>query len=191
MKLGQISLIGAIIFAGAAHAATVKLDLGSVPLGPFTTPLIIGDYQLSPQLGQSAVPSIIIVNGNYVLANDDIKGSYAGNDVFLSRVDGGLFTLNSVTIGYEGELRGAQAVNSPTAPGLDVYPTVTPQTIQFGATFANSTSIDLNEQGGPYFTDITVSNVVPEPAVWTLMMVGFGGLGLALRIRRRMALAHA
>jgi hypothetical protein len=191
MKLQHVALIGALSFAGAAQASTVKLDLGALPLGPFTAPLVVGDYQLTPQLGPSATPSIILFNGKYVLANDDVKGSYAGNDVFLSRVDGGAFTLNSVTIGYEGQSRGAQAVNPSNAPGLDVFPTLTPQTLRFGSMFAGSTSIDLNEQSGPYFTDIIVSSGTPEPSAWALMLVGFGGLGMALRIRRRMTLAAA
>jgi len=28
---------------------------------------------------------------------------------------------------------------------------------------------------------------VPEPAAWTLMLIGFGGLGVALRSRRKVA----
>jgi hypothetical protein len=32
---------------------------------------------------------------------------------------------------------------------------------------------------------------VPEPSTWALMLVGFGGLGVALRSRRRLALAQA
>jgi len=34
-----------------------------------------------------------------------------------------------------------------------------------------------------------ISGVVPEPATWGMMMVGFGAIGLLLRRRRRMALA--
>ena len=191
MKRLHIALLSALITTGAAQASTITLDLNALPTGPFSTPLVIDGYQLSPQLGPSATPSILSLDGKNVVSNDDPKGSYAGNDVFLSRVDGGSFTLNSVTIGYEGQSRGAQAVNSPNAPGLDVFPTLTPQTLQFGSMFAGSTSIDLNEQSGPYFTDITVSSSAPEPAAWTLMLVGFGGLGAVLRRRRRATLANA
>ena len=40
--------------------------------------------------------------------------------------------------------------------------------------------------------DITFSTLgggVPEPASWALMLVGFGGLGMAMRRRRAVALA--
>jgi hypothetical protein len=37
--------------------------------------------------------------------------------------------------------------------------------------------------------DISVTAAVPEPATWALMLAGFGGLGLALRGRRRFAVA--
>ena len=37
--------------------------------------------------------------------------------------------------------------------------------------------------------NVTVS-AVPEPATWAMMLIGFGGLGLAMRSRRRPALAQ-
>jgi hypothetical protein len=39
--------------------------------------------------------------------------------------------------------------------------------------------------------NITLSNAVPEPASWALMILGFGGAGAVLRSRRRQALATA
>jgi hypothetical protein len=40
-------------------------------------------------------------------------------------------------------------------------------------------------------SDITISPGVPEPATWAMMLVGFGGLGAAMRARRKQALAAA
>jgi hypothetical protein len=39
------------------------------------------------------------------------------------------------------------------------------------------------------FQSGTNNGAVPEPAAWTLMLIGFGGLGLALRSRRKVATA--
>jgi hypothetical protein len=40
-----------------------------------------------------------------------------------------------------------------------------------------------------YSLSISSSSGVPEPATWTMMMLGFGAIGLALRQRRRIATA--
>ena len=49
-----------------------------------------------------------------------------------------------------------------------------------------------NYQNGGY-TDEAVTVAVPEPATWALMLIGFGGMGVALRRSRRLqpALARA
>ena len=39
--------------------------------------------------------------------------------------------------------------------------------------------------------DVRFQSAVPEPATWAMMLVGFGGLGAAMRSRRRMATAAA
>jgi hypothetical protein len=38
---------------------------------------------------------------------------------------------------------------------------------------------------------VSVYSAAPEPAAWALMMVGVGGMGAALRTRRRKAVAAA
>ena len=54
----------------------------------------------------------------------------------------------------------------------------TPGVFQFSAQGTNVTSFSLSAQA------------VPEPATWALMLLGFGGIGLAMRRKRKPALAQ-
>ena len=60
----------------------------------------------------------------------------------------------------------------------------------------NNTSSPYGNGSWNYFADFgnlevqaTFQSGAPEPAAWALMLVGFGGLGVALRSRRRAAIA--
>ena len=47
-----------------------------------------------------------------------------------------------------------------------------------------------NQNIGNILDDVTLSTAVPEPATWAAMLVGFGGMGVAMRnTRRKRALA--
>jgi hypothetical protein len=60
------------------------------------------------------------------------------------------------------------------------------QPVVNGADYYNNGGVQANA-GGPYELSVNVAGV-PEPGTWTLMIVGFAGLGAALR-RSRLALA--
>lgn len=170
----------------AASANAVVLDLSVLPLGDFTTPVIVGEYVLTPNLHGSANPNISVVNGLTVLGGTDFS---SGSDTFLTRVDGGQFTLDSVDIGLVPGYTTGQALGTNiVGQSLNGVATTTLQTISFGTTFAGITSIDLDETVGPYYTNINVTAAVPEPAMWAMMLVGFGITGAAVR-RRSAAVA--
>jgi len=48
----------------------------------------------------------------------------------------------------------------------------------------------FSTQGGNQVTFSATTTAVPEPATWALMLLGFGGIGMAMRRRRRPALAQ-
>jgi hypothetical protein len=48
----------------------------------------------------------------------------------------------------------------------------------------------LNSTTNAFEIDNLAINPVPEPATWALMLLGFGGIGMAMRRRRRPALAQ-
>ena len=50
-----------------------------------------------------------------------------------------------------------------------------------------SASSDYTTVNNLYLGKATFAAPAPEPAAWTLMLVGFGGLGATLRTRRRLA----
>ena len=52
-----------------------------------------------------------------------------------------------------------------------------------GQYYYNNGGVQANS-GGPYELAVNVAGV-PEPGAWALMLVGFGGLGVAIRSRRR------
>jgi PEP-CTERM motif len=56
----------------------------------------------------------------------------------------------------------------------------TPGTFEFSTQGTNVTSFSISAQAVP----------LPEPATWALMLLGFGGIGLAMRRRRKPALAQ-
>lgn len=71
--------------------------------------------------------------------------------------------------------------------GATLSPSVLNRTpVVNGADYYNNGGVQANA-GGPYELAVTVAGV-PEPGTWTLMILGFAGLGAALR-RSRLALA--
>ena len=48
----------------------------------------------------------------------------------------------------------------------------------------------FSTQGGNVTTFSATTTAVPEPATWALMLLGFGGIGMAMRRRRQPVLAQ-
>ena len=54
-----------------------------------------------------------------------------------------------------------------------------------GTDVANFSSLRLSSTANAFEIDNIAINAVPEPGTWAMMLLGFGGIGLAMRRRRR------
>jgi hypothetical protein len=102
---------------------------------------------------------------------------------FFALTDGVTFSLTSIT-----------SIDRSVAGILGFIGTGT-----FGGTLGGvalnpaSANFSFSTQGGNVTTfsaTTTATTAVPEPVTWALMLLGFGGMGMALRRRRRPALAQ-
>jgi len=99
---------------------------------------------------------------------------------------GGTGSTN-VTIGNGGSASYSSTIEplSNVVPGSEEFAfnllAVSPH---FGASATKALN-GFSANGGGNFS----AEAIPEPATWGLMIVGFGGLGLVLRNRRRLATA--
>lgn len=102
-------------------------------------------------------------------------------------IDGGFYTLNYINLGAyadDGQLGGL----AHTAPNY----TNPPLTNLYG--FVNLFTQNMDTLDETHYAEVSVKidrvgAGVPEPAAWSLMIVGFAGLGASLRARRRAAAA--
>jgi hypothetical protein len=104
---------------------------------------------------------------------------------------GKTYTLYFYDAGYGG---GADTLDvSAFASSADYTPSSDSiyglNSLTFTATSTSGTIEFLGtSSGGDYVTeidDLSIVSSVPEPSTWAMMMVGLGGLGVGLRVRRR------
>jgi hypothetical protein len=137
-------------------------------------------------------PSVIVVSAAKTPTYGQDFLSYQNENVgILSEID----SAGTYAIGFSyGDyvFAGPSTVTLNTGDSFAISPTTTPQFIGFTST-APITSVMIDSPGGYDFDLLTVSTIaaVPEPAMWALMLVGFGGVGGAIRARRSRTLATA
>lgn len=149
------------------------------------------------------------LNGSHVTLSFDLSGNQrTGPGTFDDFFAGFNFSnptvLSNVT--YGGGFGGFTLPNSPfpnsgfQAGGNIISPSTpfTNYSISFDTNNAGSLNAFIgtgsHDNIGPILDNfsLSVSGGVPEPATWALMIIGFGGIGAAMRGRRRSAtLANA
>jgi hypothetical protein len=202
-KILLAGLAAAGLMAGHASATTVLVDNFDLDAPPvlnwpgdavFTSTGAPGSVDLigSPPPFFDLQPG----NGYYV----DLDGSTGGgHDPAGQLTSTGIFGPGTYTLQFllAGNLRGAPDQSTTVNLG-DFSATLTPssttaftlQSFTFTTTVAGNlvfTEHGPSDQQGNLLDNVLLSTGVPEPATWAMMLLGFGGLGGLLRVRRRTA----
>lgn len=168
--------------AGATHIGDVWYDYytGNGAANPVTISILLNGVTLSVgatdgtdlREDRSLLPGCTL---------DCTTGSFeqSAEDRFIQN---NLYTLNYVNLGgstTDGTISGlAHTAPDFTNPPVDLY----------GFVNVFQQKVDTLENTKWAEVSVKIDSVhggVPEPAAWSLMLVGFGGLGAAVRARRR------
>ena len=190
----------AILVVGAqAQASANLLTNGSFETGSFTgwsQGGITADTGVSDQsYSDSNFFSLPPEQGNYFA----YLGQQTGPGTLSQTVSDSIGKVYTVTGWYAGQGSGYTNYLSITVGGnglLNLVPG--PQdgvwhevTGTFVGTGSDTLTITSYEKGGYNFVDNFSISAVPEPATWTIMLLGVFGVGAAMRGARRKAMADA
>jgi hypothetical protein len=211
--VGQGSF-GAIV--SGTHAITDFADLGALagsgPFSKYAAIYILGNGGCCNS-GTSYIAGQQAALSAYVNAGGTVEiGNYDGNSAWDFLTGGSNNSLNVAGIGgalggpgcTDGETVSATGLaNGFTQPGSlgcwthQAYSMPYFATLGFTKSFFDSDPAfaATNPGYGPFSSLLSNGNTitgggnVPEPATWALMVIGFGGLGAAMRSRRKLATA--
>jgi hypothetical protein len=166
---------------GQPTAATFQVDLSKVQTGSFSAQDITNVSLAYPGLAFNAFTASSggLDNAAYV---NPLTGALVFNNINqgLSVIgyQGGLFSDSflSITIG-----NAYSPFGQPLTTVSDQF-----NALKNGAPFAGFPTAGFWTASLP-----TVTPTIPEPATWTMMIVGFGVVGMTLRRRRRIAVRFA
>ena len=150
---------------GVAYTGTVLTSL------PFSSTNMYAPNNTGPN--DAGFFETAILSGNFAATGADVQVSVTSDDVAFIYVDGKYVGGNPGVHGDEtsnidlGDLNGSHS--------LEIF------------------YADRAQTGADLSVDVTgaITSGVPEPTSWAMMLVGFGGLGAAMRSRRKQAVATA
>jgi hypothetical protein len=191
-RILMTALVGAAIAAAPAAPAQASLTLvgtfsgNQCTGGPITTCYAAGFTAMSGTLTQVG-PNGTPVPGSPGILGLDGTGSTTGFSDWIT-VDSGTgdHILNFDYTGSEvahfiGVFQGGSGLNCDACNNT--------YQLFYDANGITSGTIDLNtyftNNGGISHVDLFDSGAVPEPATWALMLLGFAGVGAAMRRSRK------
>ena len=148
-----------------------NFTLGATMAGPIDPTLVGGLYVIGVDTGGSANPGPFANIGNpdvifnrVIVLNGQTEVATLSGTTLVSDITGNMF---SITVPVS--LFGTTALG-PLEYGFNLWPRV---------------GTGNNNQISDFAPDNAVLRLVPEPATWMTMLLGFGIAGMALRRRRR------
>ena len=189
MRKLLLSAVGAVAVASASMASAAVTVTGSSGLTTLQDPFLQSGLVQNNADGSSNISfGIQPVPFPNFSGSFDFSNSIAGvyNIVLQTSTDGVTFTSAAIS---GGGCTPAICTLSPL-PGTSlalngvILAANTSYTFSFGGTNSRTTT------GGTLNDNVSIDPAVPEPATWAMMLLGFGGIGLAMRRRRRPALAQ-
>jgi hypothetical protein len=176
--------------AAAPSASAFGFDAGgaiSVTANPLVlNGLSFSDNVTAADIANSGTPLLFLIDATDTPTYGQDFLSYQNTQVGISaEIDSAGVT--AIGFSYGSYLPTGDAVLTlSTGDSFTITPTSVASFIGFTST-ARITSLTVDYPDSYAFDLLGVSSTtpVPEPATWTMMLVGFGGLGGALRARRR------
>jgi len=192
----------ALAFAGAIPAAAAQLITGSqISIGGSVITNTADASQATALDFTSGTTSNGALPGTLSTYNGGATGSFAGlfcagscgtiNDIASLMVGASASPFFTLTNGVTFSLSNITSIDRSTAGILGFMGTgVFSGNISGSAFDATPGVFSFSTQGGNVTTFSASTVAVPEPGTWALMLLGFGGIGVAMRRRRRPALAQ-
>jgi choice-of-anchor C domain-containing protein len=147
---------------------------------------LIGGYWQAPTAGGGSVDLDGNSPGGVAQTFSAAPGDYELTFFLSGNPDGG-DGVKTVDVSVGGADKVFTFTNTGATNRSDMgYVEETLKFFNSGTSTLSFTSKDVGTPYGPVIGGVSVS-AVPEPAVWAMMLVGFGGLGVSLRSSRRRA----
>jgi hypothetical protein len=186
MHKAVLATIGAaaLAFSGAASAAVVVTNSTNLTLPNPTTSVFTSGGITTIMFGQ---PNIVgpTYNGAFTFTNDD-SGIY--KIVIGSSTPGFVWDLTKTLLTGNGQTY--TFTPSPTDSG-QLSLTLGSVLLAGSQTPYTLTLIGAAPTGSVLSGNVTISAAaVPEATTWAMMLLGFAGIGMTMRSRRRLALAQ-